>query len=167
MESEGRTYRVMPMQVDALGDVMRNERRAYSHPWTEGIFKDCIESGHECWILEVTNRVIGHGVLSMGAGESHLLNICINPEYQGHGYGGLLLDHMIVRAESHQCRCIFLEVRASNLAAYKMYEKLGFTEIGVRKGYYPAYIGAEDALVLVKELACDSSQEPSGEPSAG
>jgi len=152
MSAKSQAYRLLPMQVDHLDKVKHNERRAYSHPWTEGIFRDCIDSGYECWLLEVASQVIGHGILSTGAGESHLLNICINPEYQGHGYGALLLDHMIARAEFHQCACVFLEVRASNLAAYKLYEKVGFTEIGVRKDYYPGYVGAEDALVLVKSL---------------
>ncbi|MFT4633320.1 MAG: ribosomal-protein-alanine N-acetyltransferase [Candidatus Pseudothioglobus sp.] len=149
---KSQAYRLLPMQVDLLDKVKHNERRAYSHPWTEGVFRDCIDSGYECWLLEVANHVIGHGILSTGAGESHLLNICINPEYQGHGYGALLLSHMVARAGFHACSCIFLEVRASNLAAYKLYEKAGFTEIGVRKDYYPGYMGSEDALVLVKHL---------------
>ncbi|MFT4720927.1 MAG: ribosomal-protein-alanine N-acetyltransferase [Candidatus Azotimanducaceae bacterium] len=156
-------YRLLPMLADQLDRVKHNERRAYSHPWTEGIFKDCINSGYECWLIEVADEVIGHGILSTGAGESHLLNICINPEYQGLGYGALLLNHMVARAEFHECRCVFLEVRASNLAAYKLYEKSGFTEIGVRKDYYPGYIDAEDALVLTKELL----QTPAGDAPPG
>jgi len=143
------------MELDDLELVMRNERRAFSHPWTAGIFKDCLQSGHECWVLQVGDRLIGHAIFSIGAGESHLLNICINPECQGRGFGALLLRHIIERAVLKLCSCIFLEVRASNLSAYKLYEGLGFIEIGVRKNYYPANIGAEDALVLVKELKLD------------
>ena len=152
MPSEQYAALITPMHLDQLDLVLRNERRAYSHPWTTGIFKDCLQSGHECWVLQVANGLIGHVILSMGAGESHLLNICVNPECQGRGYGALLLRHIIERASEQRCRCIFLEVRASNRSAYKLYERFGFTEIGVRKDYYPANAGAEDALVLVKEL---------------
>lgn len=141
-----------PMEEDNLPQVMRNERRSYSHPWTEGIFKDCIRSGYECWLIFLSDTPIGHCVLSMGAGESHLLNICINPEFQGQGYGAELLAHIIGRARANACACIFLEVRSSNLTAYKLYEKSGFTEIGVRKNYYHAHAGFEDALVLTKQL---------------
>jgi ribosomal-protein-alanine N-acetyltransferase len=155
MPSEQFSPRLSPMALDDLDHVIRNERRAYSHPWTVGIFKDCLQSGHECWVLRVADRLIGHAILSMGAGESHLLNICINPEFQGRRFGALLLRHIIDRAILQRCSCIFLEVRASNLGAYKLYEGLGFTEIGVRKDYYPANIGAEDALVLMKELKLD------------
>jgi [ribosomal protein S18]-alanine N-acetyltransferase len=145
MPSEQYAALITPMHLDQLDLVLRNERRAYSHPWTSGIFKDCLQSGHECWVLQVANGLIGHVILSM--------NICVNPECQGRGYGALLLRHIIERASEQRCRCIFLEVRASNRSAYKLYERFGFTEIGVRKDYYPANAGAEDALVLVKELS--------------
>jgi [ribosomal protein S18]-alanine N-acetyltransferase len=142
----------LPMQAADIDVVIKNERRAYSHPWTEGIFRDCLASGNECWMLKVADRVVGHAILSMGAGESHLLNICVNPEFQGQGFGERLLVHIVERAGVNHCSCVFLEVRASNLTAYKLYERQGFTEIGIRKNYYPGHMGAEDALVLVKEL---------------
>ncbi len=144
--------KIRRMKVDDLTDVLYNERRSYSHPWTEGILRDAIESGYECWVLLLDDRNIGHGILSFGAGESHLLNVCINPEQQGRGYGRKLVEHLLGQAGKQNAEKIFLEVRASNLAAYSLYLDLGFSDIGVRHDYYPAFSGREDALVLVKEL---------------
>jgi ribosomal-protein-alanine N-acetyltransferase len=140
------------MLVDDLSEVLYNERRSYSHPWTEGIFKDSIDSGYECWLLLTEQKNIGHAILSFAAGESHLLNICINPEQQGKGLGKKLVEHMLVKASERGAHAVFLEVRASNLAAYSLYISLGFSDIGVRHNYYPAFSGREDALVLTKVL---------------
>ena len=140
------------METADLGAVLKNERRSYTHPWSEGIFKDCLAQGYECWLLEAGTRVVGHGILSIAAGESHLLNVCVHPECQGNGFGRMLVEHLLERATAMKAGSIFLEVRTSNTVAYELYEKLGFNEIGKREGYYPAYVGREDALVLAKEL---------------
>jgi ribosomal-protein-alanine N-acetyltransferase len=140
------------MTTDDLPNVLKNERRAYSHPWTDGIFGDCLKSGYDCWLLESDGRVVGHGILSVAADESHLLNVCVNPNHQGQGLGRRLVEYMLDRATRLAARSIFLEVRPSNLTAFKLYESLGFNEVGVRKDYYPAFVGREDALVLAKEL---------------
>ena len=145
-------HAIRRMMVEDLSYVLHNERRAYSHPWTEGIFNDAIESGYECWLLFVKEQNIGHGVLSFGAGESHLLNVCVNPEQQGKGLGRKLVEHLLLKAKDRKAQTVFLEVRASNLAAYSLYLDLGFNDIGVRHDYYPAFSGREDALVLAKEL---------------
>jgi len=152
MSRELPAHEIRRMMVDDLVDVLHNERRAYSHPWTEGIFKDAIESGYECWLLFCDEKNIGHGILSFGAGESHLLNVCINPEQQGKGFGRKLVEHLLLKARDTKAQSVFLEVRASNLAAYSLYLDLGFNDIGVRHDYYPAFSGREDALVLAKEL---------------
>ncbi len=143
---------LQPMQLDDLPRVMKNERRSYTHPWTEGIFKDCLKSGYECWLISCVNKVIGHGILSVAAGESHMLNVCIHPDCQGHGFGKIMVEHLLTRARIKKAKRVYLEVRPSNLVAYKLYENMGFNEIGVREDYYPAYVGREDALVLALEL---------------
>ena len=146
---------IRKMQLADLPEVLRNERRGYTHPWSEGIFKDCLKGKHECWLLVYCDRTIGHGILSVAAGESHLLNVCIHPECQGHGFGRTLVEHLMERASARQASTIFLEVRPSNVAAYQLYEKLGFNEVGIRENYYPAFRGREDAIVLAKELIGD------------
>jgi len=145
-------YELLSMQQSDLPNVVRNERLAYSHPWTEGIFADCLNAGYECWLFVFEGMNIGHGIMSVAAGESHLLNVCIHPQYQGNGFGRILVEHMIHRARACRAGCMFLEVRPSNIVAYKLYEDLGFNEVGVRKDYYPAFAGREDALVLAREF---------------
>jgi ribosomal-protein-alanine N-acetyltransferase len=140
------------MQLTDLPDVLRNERRGYAHPWTEGIFRDCLRNGQECWLLMCSDQNVGHGILSVAAGESHLLNVCVHPDFQGHGFGRILVEHLLERARTGEASTIFLEVRPSNVAACELYDKLGFNEVGIRENYYPSNIGREDALVLAKEL---------------
>ena len=140
------------MQLIDLPDVLRNERRGYTHPWTEGIFRDCLGNGQECWLLMCSDQNVGHGILSVAAGESHLLNVCVHPDFQGHGFGRILVEHLLERARTGEVSTIFLEVRPSNVAACELYDKLGFNEVGIRENYYPSNVGREDALVLAKEL---------------
>jgi len=136
-----------------LTTVLKNERRGYTHPWSEGIFLDCLNSGYECRVIVYVEKIIGHGILSVAAGESHLLNVCIHPDCQGHGFGKILVEHMLDRARRKDAQRIFLEVRPSNLVAYKLYENMGFDEIGIRQNYYPAHAGREDAVVLTRDLS--------------
>ena len=144
--------KVRRMQLADLPDVLRNERLGYMHPWTEGIFRDCLRNGQECWLLMSSNLNVGHGILSIAAGESHLLNVCVHPDFQGHGFGRILVEHVLERARAGKASTIFLEVRPSNVAACELYDKLGFNEVGIRENYYPSKVGREDALVLAKEL---------------
>jgi ribosomal-protein-alanine N-acetyltransferase len=108
---------VRRMQLADLPDVLRNERLGYMHPWTEGIFRDCLRNGQECWLLMSSNLNVGHGILSIAAGESHLLNVCVHPDFQGHGFGRILVEHILERARAGKASTIFLEVRPSNVAA--------------------------------------------------
>lgn len=140
------------MQESDLDAVLAVEFAAFSHPWTRGIFLDCVRSGHECWLAFNGQQQVGHGVLSAAAGESHLLNITIKPESQGNGYGLALLDHLMQQAKARDAEVTFLEVRESNQSAARLYERYGFNEIGRRKNYYPAVGGREDALVMACSL---------------
>ena len=140
------------MQLTDLPGVLRNERGGYTHPWSEGIFKDCLRNGQECWLLMSGDQNVGHGILSVAAGEAHLLNVCVHPDFQGNGFGRVLVEHMLKRARKGEASTIFLEVRPSNVVACELYDKLGFNEVGVRENYYPSYVGREDALVLAKDL---------------
>lgn len=140
------------MQVEDLPFVIENDALSYSHPWSLGIFADCIQSGHECWLVLLDKDIIGHSILSIAAGESHLQNVCINPANQGSGFGRKLVEHMVAQASKRGAERIFLEVRTSNLIAYKLYESMGFNELGIRDGYYPGEAGREDAIMFGKEL---------------
>ena len=141
-----------PMQQADIEVVDAIEQRAYEFPWTAGIFRDCLKSGHQAWVLDCRAGIIGYGVLSCAAGEAHLLNICIAPEHQGHGHGRRLLRRFIDLARWHMVDRVYLEVRPSNPNALALYEDEGFNEIGRRPNYYPSKKGREDAIVMAMEI---------------
>ncbi|MBA1275993.1 ribosomal protein S18-alanine N-acetyltransferase [Stutzerimonas azotifigens] len=134
-----------------IDEVLKIEFAAFSHPWTRGIFTDSLSS-YECWVMFEGQQQVGHGVINVILDEAHLLNITVKPQSQGRGLGLRLLEHLMLRARECEARECFLEVRASNLPAYRLYERYGFNEIGRRRGYYPAAGGREDALVMACTL---------------
>jgi ribosomal-protein-alanine N-acetyltransferase len=145
-------FRMRPMSEGDVVQVMAVEGAAYTHPWTEGIFRDCLRVGYCCWVCVVEHSVVAHGVMSVAAGESHVLNVCVHPDWQGRGLGRRILRRLLAIARRHRADTAFLEVRASNAAAIGLYQSEGFNEIGRRRGYYPAEKGREDALLLAKSL---------------
>lgn len=138
-----------PLTPSDLEAVMAIEQRAYSYPWTEGIFRDCMRVGYCCWCYEIDGVIHGYGVMSAAAGESHILNLSVDPGSQRQGIGTKLMKHFMQLACRHNADTVMLEVRPTNTAAIRLYQKLGFNEIGVRRNYYPADHGLrEDALLL-------------------
>jgi len=121
------------MSYADLKQVISVEEKAYPHPWTLGIFRDCLRVGYNAWVMTLDNDVIGYGIVMLSPGEAHILNICISPDYQ-------------------------LEVRRSNEHAQELYKSEGFHELGVRKAYYPADNGREDAIILAKYISPDDSR---------
>lgn len=145
-------FSLRPMAAEDLREVMVNERLAYPYPWTEQIFLDCLNAHYSCWVAEKQSQMLGHAVLTVAAGESHILNVCVNPATQGTGLGRLLVVHLLEVAKARQANTVFLEVRPSNKVAYNLYISLGFNEVGHRKNYYPAESGKEDALIMALVL---------------
>ena len=146
-------WRLVPMSAGHLPFVLDIEKRSYPFPWTESIFSDCLKSGYSNWIIESSFMdVMGYASMSMAAGEAHILNLCVAPEYQGQGMGRYLLQHLIARAWEGHTQLLLLEVRRSNVAAQTLYLAQGFKQLSVRKDYYPAAGGREDAIVLGLEL---------------
>jgi ribosomal-protein-alanine N-acetyltransferase len=143
---------IRPMRNDDLEAVFAVEHSAYTHPWSEGILRDCLRVGYSCWVCELGDQIVGHAVLSVAIGEAHLLNICVGPGWQGHGLGRRLLKRMLRIAGERNADTMFLEVRASNESARGLYESEGFGEIGRRRDYYPARVGREDAIVYAKAI---------------
>lgn len=138
-----------------LDSILEIENESNPFPWTEGNFKDCLDKGYYSLALEDKNKFIGFAIMAISTDESHLLNIGINKNERGMGYGEKLLRKMIIAAEVMGSRKIILEVRLSNKTAYQLYKKLGFEEIGIRKKYYRLPDGREDAYVLSKSLKQD------------
>jgi len=130
-----------------LDAVVAIERVAYPYPWTSGNFRDCLESGYLCRGLWIEGDLVGYGILMTVLDEAHILNCCIAPAWQGRGLGRQLALHLIDTASAYTA-CIFLEVRPSNHVALALYEHLGFETVGLRRHYYPAAHGREDALLM-------------------
>lgn len=140
--------RVRTMAHDDLPQVSDIEHRSYDFPWSHGVFRDCLLAGYGCYVLERGGRVAGYAIVSVAAGEAHVLNICVDPDYRRIGYGDRLLDEVLERARRAEVKEVFLEVRPSNVGALSLYEKKGFRKISRRRAYYQARHGREDAAVL-------------------
>ena len=143
---------IRPMTHEDLSLVSDIERRSYEFPWSHGVFRDCLLAGYQCVVLVRDERVAGYGILSIAAGEAHILNLCVDPDHRAHGYGELLLDEILGRARGADVSEIFLEVRPSNETAIKLYKKKGFHQVANRPAYYQSQQGREDAAVLAKKL---------------
>lgn len=148
------TPRFEPMRMEDVDHVALIERVAYPFPWTPGIIRDCLRAGYDCWLLMLDGEIVGYGILSIAAGEAHVLNVCVSPPHQGFGYGRQLMIGLIHIARRRSAERLYLEVRPSNGRAIELYRSLDFREIGRRPNYYPAADGREDALVMTLELNC-------------
>lgn len=136
-----------PMHADDVAGVGAVERASYQFPWSEPIFHDCVRVGYLCRVLASGDSIVGYGIASMGAGEAHILNLCVAERLRGRGVARRLLLSLLKRAELAGQQWAFLEVRPSNVRALGLYRSLGFVEVGIRRGYYQAVDGREDAIV--------------------
>ena len=143
---------IRDMNHDDLPMVSDIERRSYEFPWSHGVFRDCLLAGYKCFVLIREERVAGYAILSVAAGEAHILNLCVDPEFRALGYGEKLIDELLYRARSASVGEIFLEVRPSNAGAIALYRKKGFHQVAERPAYYQANKGREDAAVFAKKL---------------
>lgn len=140
------------MRRSDLDEVHRIEDASYPFPWSRGIFADCLRIGYCCRVAELGGELAGYSILAVGAGEGHLLNLCVAPDHRRAGLGQALLEGVLVDARLLQAKRLFLEVRPSNRAAFDLYRANAFRVIGRRPGYYPSWDGREDALVMVHLL---------------
>ena len=144
--------RLAAMRDEDLDEVVAIENAIYSHPWTRGNFTDSLRAGYDCRTWRRDGELVGYFILMAAAGEAHLLNLSISARHHRNGHGRTLLREAIELARRRGARSLFLEVRPSNLAAQALYTRFGFRRIAVRRGYYPAQAGREDALVLTLPL---------------
>jgi ribosomal-protein-alanine N-acetyltransferase len=131
-----------------LPEVVAIEQAIYTHPWSEGNFADSLRAGYDCRTWRMQGELIGYFVLMSGAGEAHLLNLSVAAAHQRRGHGAALLREATRLARSRGAQAVFLEVRPSNHAGQRLYTRFGFRKVGLRRDYYPAAGGREDALVL-------------------
>ena len=142
-----------PMLEGDLESVMEIEQRLYEFPWTLVNFRDSLRAGYSCWVCRSSGAgLAGYAVLMLAAGEAHLLNLTIDTAFQRRGHGSGLLRHLLQTAREYGAKALFLEVRPSNGGGLELYARHGFRQIGVRRDYYPARVGRENALVLALEF---------------
>ena len=144
--------RVRVLQLSDLPRIMPLENAAYDFPWSEAIFRDCFSAAYTGLAIELEGTFLGYGMLSIAAGEAHVLNVVIDSNQRSLGLGKKLVKRLIDQARWHRVESVFLEVRASNSVARSLYADLGFQEIGMRKSYYPGRQSREDAVVMSLRL---------------
>lgn len=135
-----------------IDDVLSMEQQIHAYPWTRGNFADALQSGYICKVAESEEQLVGYAVLMPGVDEAELLDVGIAAPQQRRGYGRKLLEAMLILARGLGKSRMVLEVRASNTAAIGLYQACGFTQIGLRRGYYPAANGREDAILMGREF---------------
>lgn len=141
-------HNIRPMRDADVPAVLLVEKDSYEFPWSAGNFIDSIHAGYSAWVYEIGGEIIGHMILMIVLDEAHLLNITIAPAWRRQGLGKVLLEQGMMIARQHPARALFLEVRPSNGPAIALYENYGFEAFALRKAYYPAENGREDALVM-------------------
>jgi ribosomal-protein-alanine N-acetyltransferase len=140
------------MTVSDLDTVLRIEQQVHAHPWTRGNFDDALVSGYLCKVAEQGGEAIGYAVLMQGVDDAELLDIGIAAEQQRRGFGRAVLAAVLTLARELGRERVVLEVRASNAAAIGLYRAMGFSEIGLRRNYYVANNGREDAILMERKL---------------
>lgn len=149
MNTSAVTWRAL--QLADLERVLVVEAQAYPFPWTQGNFIDAIAAGYDAECLDdAQNGLIGYHVSMVGVDEMHLLNLTVTPTLQRRGFGQLLLERVIARAKALGLQTLWLEVRASNLAALALYRGRGFTDVATRPAYYPGAAGQREAAQVMR-----------------
>ena len=143
--------------LEDVDRIYQIELLAYAFPWTRGLFVECLRAGYAFFGLQVGRDLAGYTIFNWAAGEAHLLNLCIHPEWQHRGYGSLLLEYAINHVARNGNEAMYLEVRTSNKRAVQLYKNRGFRVIGSRHAYYQAGDGREDAIVM--RLAFGSAEQ--------
>jgi len=141
--------RFAPMTTADLDDVASVEQQIYPFPWTRGNFADSLNAGYSAWVLRDAIGVLqAYAIMMLAVDEAHLLNLSVARDAQRRGLGWRTLEWIAEVARGHGAHTLLLEVRPSNPAALRLYQRYGFERVGLRRGYYPARDGREDALVM-------------------
>lgn len=142
------------MLDEDLAEVHAIEKSANRFPWSVKNFSDSLDAGHYAWVFcDPYDAIIGFAIVQLVLDEAHLLNICVRPDMQRQGYGRRILEHIIDYTKSRSAVLLVLEVRLSNHRAQQLYEQFGFNEMTIRRGYYPAEQGREDAILMGLDLS--------------
>ncbi|CAH8204159.1 MULTISPECIES: ribosomal protein S18-alanine N-acetyltransferase [Vibrio] len=139
---------IVPLSLPYLDAVWCIEQQAHSHPWAESLVRDLNNRGACHYVMLKNEEVVGYFYAQNIIGEVTLLNIAVDPKWQGKGYGKMLTEFFLAMCEKAKAESAWLEVRESNVRAYSLYESLGFNELDRRVNYYPTDKGSEDAIIM-------------------
>jgi ribosomal-protein-alanine N-acetyltransferase len=145
--------RYRTMRESDLEQILQIETRTYPFPWTKEYFSHCLKTGTCCRVLERHGVIEAYGIMSVAADKADILNLCVRPASQRRGLGRRMLTHLIEFARRCRAETVCLEVRFSNLPARRLYQSMGFKEIGIEKDYYRLAQGCEDALIMARPLS--------------
>ena len=146
------TIEIREMCLEDVQQVISIEREIFLFPWSPGNFSDSIRSGYVCRAIVKESTILGYGITMMSPEEAHILTLGVSANWQKKGLGKMLIEYFTNYARLENAKSIWLDVRESNQGAVSLYKKMGFIHVAIRKGYYPAMWGREDALVMKLEL---------------
>lgn len=137
-----------PMLAADLPAIHAIEIAANKFPWSLKNFQDSLHAGYQSWVVREKKQIVAFALVQHVLDEAHLLNICVHPKQQGRGLGRQLLNAVLEAIIVQGSNLIVLEVRRSNRRAQELYLSTGFNEMTIRRGYYPALQGREDAVLM-------------------
>ena len=152
-EPETPALEYRPLLEKDLATVAAIEATVYVFPWTLGNFRDSLLSGYQCTGCWAGRELVGYAIVMTALEEAHLLNIAVADVWQRRGIGAHFLQYIVDEVRGQHLEVLYLEVRPSNVSARRIYERFGFRQLGLRRDYYPAVAGREDALFLGLNLA--------------
>lgn len=142
---------IVGMNESHIAQVAALEKLCFSDPWSENSVASELRNPLSCWLVAEEDGVVAGYVGSQTVmDESDMMNVAVHPDYRRKGIAEALVAELVEALEKRESHCLTLEVRASNEPAKALYEKLGFTQVGLRKNYYRN--PKEDALILRKEF---------------
>lgn len=141
-------YKVLihKLHEDSMSKILDIERQN-EFSWTDGMLRDCFNADYEIYGIIINQKIIAFVIMHFISDEAEILNIAVDKNFRQQGYGRMLLQYILELSKQKNIKKIFLEVRISNIAAIYLYETLGFKKIAVRKNYYAAGKGREDAMI--------------------
>jgi ribosomal-protein-alanine N-acetyltransferase len=147
-----KNYIVRLMNETDLDDVLAIENTCYSTPWSSRQFLDELQNRAASILLcEMDDSIVGYICYWLIDGEMQILNIATAPQMRRQGIGELLLERAFADCCQTGLNSVWLEVRAGNSGAIKLYQRNGFKRNGIRRGYYR---DGEDAVLMFKEFKC-------------
>jgi ribosomal-protein-alanine N-acetyltransferase len=143
---------IRPLGESDLSRVIKIERQSYEFPWPAWIMRQVLRLGYSCWVLVVSGKIAGYGIMRYQDGWCHIMNVCVARRYRSRGYGRKIMGHLLLVARRRDARQVWLEVRPTNEHAIRLYLNMGFKKKTIRKGYYPGRSGRQDGIVMTLHI---------------